>query len=648
MFLLVLAGCVAEEQGCEGLWGDVEAPGAWWVDASAEAEGDGRQESPVRSLSRVPPGGHAVLAAGVHELPEGPLSGTVQGVCPSLTRLVGDVEVQESLRLQDLTLEGALGGTGTLVGADLVVEEGLLWAQGPAADLTCEDCEVVGAPLFGLAAWDGASATLRRTVIRDVQEVDGHAFGVRGTEGASILLEEVRVERIPGHGIAVLESILELHGVLVQDVASEHIDVFGLFLSRGSRGVGTDVALRGVLGFGVAVEDEAELQVVGLSVRGVRGAGQLGPAIAVHRGGSVEVDDLLVDDCQSAALVAGEAGILRVREGLVRGTISTNGNLPMDLVALAGGLVEATGLDLMGEGAVGAVSQTGILSLTDAFFGPSTADGAWAVDGGAIRLTDVVMQERTAVGVGADWSLVVAEGLTVVGTRRPIELKLAAGAASVRGGALQLTDYHALDTEGYGLIVEGSTASCTDCEVEDSLLAGVLCANDAVCLLTDTWVHGVQPEGASGLAMGVFVGAGGGDDARLRADGLFVEEAGHAAVWVEGGYLEAVGSELHGGPQVELLPDVFAYGHGVYSMEGEVFLQHTLLAGAAGAGLFSHGGYVAVQDVRFQDNALDVVLQACDQEVLLPQDIDALVCPEEWLPTVPMSYFGIVVLEDAG
>lgn len=90
MFLLALVACApAEVSGVcgEGRWGHLDAPGAWWVDPLAEPGGDGTRDRPIRSLSMVPEGGHALLAAGEHTVPSWRLSGTWEGVCAERTLL---------------------------------------------------------------------------------------------------------------------------------------------------------------------------------------------------------------------------------------------------------------------------------------------------------------------------------------------------------------------------------------------------------------------------------------------------------------------------------------------------------------------------------------------------------------------------------
>ena len=553
------------------------------------------------------------------------------------------------LAASSLTVVGDVDVRGQFRGHDLAVHEGTLRGTGAGTLLECEDCRSLRAPIFALAVQEGARGVLRRTAIEDVRAVGTHAVAVRGRGKSSILLEEVWINGVEGHGVAAIEgSELEVHAVEIANASSPYIDVFGFFVASGSWGWGDDVTVRDVQGFGVAVED-ADLDLDRVDVSGVWAPHGLGPGLVGQLDSTIVIRDLTAEGNEGAAVVVGAGAEIRLEGGVIDGTLSSNGELPMDLAALPGGSLTAVGVELRSAGAVGAVVHAGLLTLEDCWLGPSSTGGVWSVQGGVAHLSGVLVEGRTGVGVGVDYGLLVAEGLAVVGTRRPRELKLAAGAASVRGGELHLVDTELRDTEGYGLLVEGSEGHCTACEVTGSWLAGVLCANDAVCSLTDSTVSGVSPEGASSLAMGVFVGAGGGEDAVVTASGLVVEDAGHAAVWVETGRFIATDSVLAGGPGIELLPGVLAYGHGVYVRDGEALLADTLLLDAQGAGLFSHAGYAEFDGVLFQDNAMDVILQACDErEIRLPADIDARVCLDVDEPVVPMSYYGIVELSGAG
>ena len=657
MFFLALVACAPDEApgDCgEGLFGNVDAPGAWWVDAGAEPGGDGSRERPLRSLAQVPEGGSVVLGAGEHLLPPWKLPGLVRGVCPERTLLHGPLAISQTTQaLSDLTLQGSVvvSGEGRFEGRNLALVGGMLAVFGEGSSLLCEDCDVGLSPTFGAVAEGGADLVLRRTVIHDVVPRGDYAIGVRA-QGATLLLEEVRVERVGAYGVGVLDdSQVEIHGLTILDISHDTHDGSALV----AFGVGTEVwgdrvDIRHVEGVPLLVNWEATVDLQDLFIQDAWAANGTAPAVGVSGGADVRLGDLVVRDCVGAAIVANPGANLVVDGGSVSGTITITDDLPFDLAVLETGRLLAIDVELLSVDAVGAVVQGGWLGLEQVHLGPSSTHGVWAVDGGIADLSGVTMEGRTGTGLGATGgSWLIGRDVDIVGTRRPLELKLAAAVGSIDGASVFLSDFQALETEGYGLIVEGASGACTDCRIEDSRLAGVLCANDGVCSLTDVTVSGVSPEGASSLAMGVFVGAGGGADAVVTASGLVVEDAGHAAVWVDRGRFLVSDSSLSGGPGIELLPGVSAYGHGIYLREGEALLTDTLLRDAEGAGLFSHGGYAEFNSVRFQDNALDVLLQACgEDEILLPQDIDAQVCLDVEDPILEMSYYGIVQLGDAG
>ena len=112
------------------------------------------------------------------------------------------------------------------------------------------------------------------------------------------------------------------------------------------------------------------------------------------------------------------------------------------------------------------------------------------------------------MGASGEGAFLRAHHIAVTGTRRRDDLKLASAFSSSAGARVTLWDAHALDTEGYGLVAEQCEhLLCEECVVEGSVLAGIFVANQGDMKLVDVRVSGVEPEPASGLAMGVFAGS---------------------------------------------------------------------------------------------------------------------------------------------
>jgi hypothetical protein len=377
--------------------------------------------------------------------------------------------------------------------------------------------------------------------------------------------------------------------------------------------------------------------------------GRLAPGIGVGEGGVLHVSDARVDQTTGSGitvLFGGEVFLDGAEVGFVHRWQGPDDLHPaqVGIAVEQGGLVVATDVRFTGnEGE--AVAALGLFSLEGALLEPSTGSGVFAGQGATVLLRDVDVVGRTGAGVMADDASLLAERVTVTGTRRPEPVKLGAGFASLNGASLQLIDVESRQTEGYGIIAERADVSCSGCRVEDSLLAGVLVSNGSVSQFEDLTIDGVEPEGSSRLAMGLFVGSNDGEGADVSASGVTILNAGHAGVWVESGTLALSDFSVSGGPRVELLADVWSYGHAVYGRDAVLDLRNGLLYDAEGAGLFLHASSAVVfVDVAFSDNTVDLWQQACEDPIEVEDAWSATTCPSYDAPVLPMDYTGIVDL----
>jgi hypothetical protein len=299
------------------------------------------------------------------------------------------------------------------------------------------------------------------------------------------------------------------------------------------------------------------------------------------------------------------------------------------------------------------LSDDSYVGLENCVLGPSTGVGLWTTSGSEAFVETCEVQGRTAIGMGgtgnsdftgADSRLILYD-VHIADTLRRDDLKLATGMAVTGGAHGRFEDSLVENTEGNGLVVEGDGRfTVRNSVVQDSLLAGLFVANGAGADLTDSIVRGVGTEAASGLAMGVFVGSSDGSGATLVIDGSTVSEGGHAGVWVESGKLTVRDSSVSGGDEIELLPDVFGYGHAVYAADSEVHVNDSALVDAGGAGLFLHASTASVGDVEFSDNRIDVQVQACLDDWEPPEGLLVEVCPEYDDPVLQMTFYGVVDL----
>ena len=124
-----------------------------------------------------------------------------------------------------------------------------------------------------------------------------------------------------------------------------------------------------------------------------------------------------------------------------------------------------------------------------------------------------------------------------------------------------------------------------------------------------------------------------------------MDDAGHAALWIEGADVWLDDSALQGGPRIELLPGVEAYGHALYVSGSSPVVVDSTLSNAQGAGLFLNDAGAAISGLTFEGNAVDVHQQACSAEPMEPPEgATATLCPEYDEPVLKMSFYGVVDL----
>ena len=600
-----------------------ERDGATYVVAGSE-DGIGSIDRPLAKLEQAPSGAFVVLGEG-----DWPMADTVfrriEGACPGVV-ITGDLRATESIDLENLTVRGTLH------------------VEGASTEVSCTDCAFEESLAYPLFANLGAYLELERVTVTDVRRVDGHATGLRVAGGARVYATDLVIDGADDGVVLVDGAEGTFDGLTIRNLDAEGLESVGLYIVD-SQATGTRVTIEHVRGPGALIaQGEVTLQDVGVSDTW----GLIAPAFGVGEGGVLHLTDALVEQgtgADIAVLYGGEAHLDGVEVGSVRSWQGPDDEHPAQIgvVVGAGGLVTATDVRFTGDEGE-AVAAFGRFFLEGGELGPSSGTGVFAAKGATVLIRDVDIVGRTAIGVAADGASLLAERVTVSGTRRPEVVKLGAGIAALNGGSVHLIDVEIRDTQGFGLISEGAEMSCVGCLIEDSRLAAVLVSNGSVGVFEGLTIDGVTREGSSRLAMGLFVGSNNGLGAEVTASGVTITDAGYAGVWVEGGTLALSDFSVSGGPRVELLEDVWSYGHGVYGRDAVLDLRNGLIYDADGAGVFlHHSPAVVVADVVFSDNTVDVWQQACEQPIEVEDDWAEVTCPMYDEPVLPMDYYGIVI-----
>ena len=549
---------------------------------------------------------------------------------------------------------------GVFEGEDVLVDglgegldvEGALIAQEPGSLLSCTGCTLRNVGGAGALALKGAHLALDDVLIEEVRPLDSAALGVL-VDASSASLTGVTVRGLEGYGVVARNaSTVEVRGLTLEDVGLDDLDNLGAGIGVFEDSVmsGSDVRIERSVGAGLVL-DGGEATLDGLTVLDATGPeGGIGPAI-FSLFGELNATAVLIERATGQAVLVQHAGLVEMT-GAVHDTVSVD-DQAIDIAVLEFSTFRSTDLTLSGGEHGVVLGGDSSMWLQNCHMGPSSGVGVWAQDGGVAVVEDCVVSGRTAIGVGATGrseftgaeSRLVLEDSVIQGTVRRADLKLATGVAVAGGAHGQLVRSSVGETQGTGVVCEGpSHFAIEQSTVTDSQLAGVFVSNGASLRVEGLQVEGVEQEPSSRLAMGIFVGSSDGQGAAFTGFGVEVSDAGHAGVWVSDGTLVLTESTIAGGPEVELLPDVFAYGHGIYATRTTLTLDETALVHAEGAGLFLHAATAELDAVSFSDNAVDLHVQACEEDWTPPEDASVTWCPDYDEPVLEMTFYGVVDL----
>lgn len=336
----------------------------------------------------------------------------------------------------------------------------------------------------------------------------------------------------------------------------------------------SDLTVTGGLYSGVAVI-QGTLQLRDLSIAENNGFG----AAAVGSNASLVLEGVEVRDTLStSSSLPGYGVYLQDGAELTATGCSITGNSAAGLMLRDGTEARLEGVLISNtapaddEWGVGAVVLEGAhLEAADCTFSENTQAGIWAQGEGAqVTLVETTIQDTQPDGDDArGMALYITEGATLTATSCSLAGNTTAGLYVDDGAVVTMEDstisgtLPGLDDFAMGAwILDGSTVTLRQCTFEDNDFAGVAAYGEGTyVLLEDTWVQGTEPtaDGSAGLGIVAATGASlemsGGGSLDNHQAGVYVQNGGSSFV-IEGaeiaGTEPAEPSRLSGGVLVGL------------------------------------------------------------------------------------------------
>ena len=495
--------------------------------------------------------------------------------------------------------------------------------------LLCTACRIEDVAISGVYASDRGWLRMEGSTVAGVQEPGGVNGGVVAIAQGQIELQDTRISDIDGYGVVALDQgAVVLDQVEIVRARFDSPSTPGAGIAATSRGLieGSRVTVRDTKGAALLATDHGRIELRAVTVLGVDAgvggsAGLVGPGVLADALAIIGLHGVRIERATGHGLQAQQGGVISAEDLILRDTRPVvDADYGLELVAYLDGVVRVL------NGAIhsplthgGAASLGGRLELTNVVFHPSAGVGVVAQSGGSAWLDQVSFLGRTAGALTAlgEGTLVEGRGLLMRDTLRRDDIKVGFGASSGHGASMVLEDVLIGSPWSLGLVAEGGALQCTDCRIDQAILAGVFVADGGTATLVDTTVSGVLPEPTQGVGVGVFVGAAEGRPLpSLVATGLTVDATGIAGVWADGADLSLTDCSLSPEHRVEVLPGVWTHGDGLYATRSTLALSGCHLHDAPGVGLFLNGVSGDEEELSYADNSEDRV-EATDRPTLV-------------------------------
>ena len=523
--------------------------------------GDGTRERPLGSIRdaivRASPGTVIALARGTYTEVVDPYAGlAIRGACAAETRIApataadGAVKLLErGVALSDVTIAPASG-------------PGLRLVQDP----TVERVVVEGAQGFAIAVGRGASATLRDVVVRNTTVAAGGGFGrgLDADDGATVTIERALFESNASGAVlsAGAGTVVTIADATFRDNGRDLADARQLGAQDGAR-----IEVRRALfdanwGAGLtALGTDATVVLEDVVMRGFRSMPS-GPSAGIgvaNEAARIEARRTRFEGAEGFGIAALDRSTVVLEDVVVRDLVRGERQLGVALGVAAGSSLDASRVYLEGTGGAALMSQgadvsvrlsdvtvarTGEVPASD-IFGLAFGEGTEAV----LERVNVSRTTSAAILVAGASTRLDASDLSVADTGarpdgtfgRAIEVQMGAS-ATVRRARL------ANNREVTALAVQGATLTLEDVAIDDSLAracAETTCADAPAGTGLGAYLDGrivARRFAVAGAALcGVQIASGG---AMELTEGEIRGSAIGACVQVEGFDLAAITSTV--------------------------------------------------------------------------------------------------------
>lgn len=432
--------CVPEACGLAP-WGDIEEV-AYYVDASASADGDGSAEAPFKTIAEAlsamgdGEGGRVAIAAGTYEeeidLRHRHAGTALVGRCMELVTMVGGAS--------DAALDAYTRSEGDLFEIrDLTVESDYVAINVEGAHLLANRIDVTRAGYVGIVALlPDTVLELNDVSVSQVSEVEGHtgAWGVAAFEQATIEATDLVIEDIGGDGLVTVGSTTNVSGCTISKIAEGAEEKGFAVVVQGGEATLEGCTIEHVYGFGLSADSGADVTLKNSTINGLgdQGTQDLGGCVSLHDA-TFTMEDSTLQHCTLSSISAYDSN-LTLANSAVRETAS---------------------LMIMDEDD----NENGIYSFSDSF--------AISATDSVLEATGLTLTDNANVSLLLDGTEAFISDSTIVGTYSASEWMDAAGVLVQASADVHLSNSTISNNISFSLRVIGASLTLDEVIVEDTL-----------------------------------------------------------------------------------------------------------------------------------------------------------------------------------
>ncbi|MDP6934177.1 MAG: right-handed parallel beta-helix repeat-containing protein, partial [Myxococcota bacterium] len=547
-----------------GTWGALQTDDdTIYVDALAEAGGDGSKDSPFNiiqeGLDAQGKNGMVAVAAGTY-LENLQMSSDHSGV-----HLAG--------RCMDLvTIDGSEGSEEEITEGCGIYLDGRLTTTWTVSGLTVE-----GSPWVGISQGSG-SLTLERTSV-----IENEDYGIETFYG-TLVATDCTVQGNRKVGVNIHDSTVTLEGVRVLDTQPSLLGELGrgIDVVDSSTLTARNSLVQGNHEAGIMLDGSmASLSEVQVLDTQLDAAGEVGRAITLQSSSTLLATDCVLQNNREYGIYAIEDTSIELNEVQVLDTqpsalgVSGYGigtTQQSTLVATATIVQGNHGIGVIVDDSAATLEEVQVLDTRPGLDG-EYGRGINVQNAGTLVATDCLVQGSRDSGVFVDASTATLDSVQVLDTRRSAAVSTAVGLIAQLEATVNATDLQVHGTDGPGLYVASASLECTGCTLSENALAGAAILEGEL-ILTDALIEGTIPDQSSGGGIGVLavddlVPYGLGAPSLTLRDST-VRDNDVNAVYLRGsGSYQLTGNDLHGGDGLTTGTGLWNHGDSLFVTKGQ-------------------------------------------------------------------------------